>query len=116
MARKAIQGDVLVIGQLRHRVSIQTEGGDPDDYGEVIPSWTTSATRWAAVEPLTGREFWASQQLKSEVSHKVTMRGGISITPDMRLLFDSRPFDVISVRDIDERGQWIEVLAKERLT
>ena len=44
-------------GQLRHRVTIQQATETTDGFGGVTQAWATFATVWAAVEPLTGREY-----------------------------------------------------------
>jgi len=50
-------------GTLRHLVLIeQKTAGTPDPVtGEAPVTWTTFATTYAAIEPLSGREFLAAQ-------------------------------------------------------
>ena len=45
------------IGTLRHRVELQEPVENQDGYGEAERTYTTYATVWASVEPLSGREL-----------------------------------------------------------
>ena len=50
----------LAAGKLRHRVQLQAPFQSQDDSGDIINSWITQYTVWAAIEPLSGKEFIAS--------------------------------------------------------
>ena len=73
-------------GKLRHRVDIQdyTETQDTTT-GEMVKTWGTLAVVWAAIEPLSAKEFIASQAEQSKVSLRVTIRYRDDIKPNMRL-------------------------------
>lgn len=104
-------------GKLRHRITIeQPTAGSADVYGERDDSWSEFAERWASVEPLTGREFFAAQQVQSAVTHKVILRHLEGVTEQMRIKHDSRYLYVISVRNIAERDRMLELLCAERTT
>lgn len=102
-------------GSLRHRVEIQSDGGSQDATGQKVPSWSTTATVWASIEPVSGREYLAAGQFNAEVSHFVVMRydSTITVTPANRLKFGSRYFAIISVRNVEERGRMLELGCKE---
>jgi head-tail adaptor len=44
----------LPIGAMRHRLVLQTPAETPDLAGGVVRGWSTVATLWAAIEPLSG--------------------------------------------------------------
>lgn len=70
-------------GRLRHRVRIErlipvldSDGEviqDPDT-GEVLRTWITLGEVWAAVEPLSGREFIQSQETQAKVEARIVFR------------------------------------------
>ncbi|WP_253637875.1 phage head closure protein [Achromobacter insolitus] len=66
---------MLDSGKLRHRVSIEriTRTQDPDT-GAIGETWTEVAKVWAAVEPLSAREFVQSAAGQSEVTARITIR------------------------------------------
>jgi SPP1 family predicted phage head-tail adaptor len=101
-------------GELRHRVSLQTNGGTSvDAYGARAQSWTTTVTVWAAVEPLHGNELFRAQQVQAEATSRIRLRGGVTLTPQSRILFGARVFEVLSVQNLDERGQELQAICKE---
>lgn len=73
-------------GKLRHRIEIQdyTESQDGTT-GAVTKSWSTFAEVWAAIEPLSAKEFMAAQSEQSKVSVRVTLRYRDDLQPNMRL-------------------------------
>jgi SPP1 family predicted phage head-tail adaptor len=105
----------LEAGKLRHRVLIQQDAGNTtDEHGQPIQVWQDVATRWAAVEPLQGREVWQAQQARPEVTHRITLRaGGLTLTTKMRVIFEARTFEIQSVIDRGERGAELELICKE---
>lgn len=84
-------------GRLRHRIVIQNFTTSTDTYGEPIKTWATWATVWAAVEPLSGREYWNAQQVQSEVNTRIRIRLRDGVTPLMRVNWDGRLFDIENV-------------------
>lgn len=102
-------------GDLRHRVILQTGTTTADAGGGGSVAWSNTATVWAKVEPLSAREQFHADQLRGPVSHKITMRyrSDVTVTPSLRISFDSRLFNIRGVRKLDEINQWIEVMAEE---
>ncbi|MFY2995869.1 phage head closure protein [Achromobacter xylosoxidans] len=66
---------MLHSGKLRHRVSIEriTRIQDPTT-GAMTETWSEIAEVWAAVEPLSAREFVQSAAGQSEVTARITIR------------------------------------------
>jgi SPP1 family predicted phage head-tail adaptor len=95
-------------GRLRHRVQIQSKPAnqqDRDPAGGVAEVWTTEATRWAAVEPLRGKELLEAHMVDGRLTHKVTMRHYEGLTAAHRLLFGTRVLNVLMPpMNPEERG------------
>lgn len=100
-------------GELRHQITIQhktvTRGGMG---GEVI-TWSDVGTVWAAVEPISGREYFAAKTENAEVSHRIRIRHRNGITSGMRVSWGARVFDIQAVLDIQERGREIHLMCVE---
>jgi SPP1 family predicted phage head-tail adaptor len=77
----------LAAGRLRHRVSIKekTLVTINPDTGEKGYVWIEVALVWAAIEPLSAREFIASQQMDSKVTARIVMRYRAGMHAAMRL-------------------------------
>ena len=78
-------------GDLRHRVDIlnYTETQDTTT-GELVKSWGTLATVWAAIAPLSAKEFIAAQSTQSKILLRVTIRYRDDIKPNMRLYYAAK--------------------------
>ncbi len=103
-------------GPLRHRVQIQTVTETVDAIGGISPVWATTATLWAAVEPLRGDERATQQQIDAAVTHRVRMRHGTDISPKDRLVHLGRTFDIASVLNVGERDKQLEIMCSEQIS
>lgn len=66
---------MLDSGKLRHRVSIERVSYVQDaTTGAMVETWAEIAKVWAAVEPLSAREFVQSAAGQSEVTARITIR------------------------------------------
>ncbi len=90
---------------LRHRVEIQKLTSVYDEWGDPTEEWATIATAWAAVEPVSGREYWAAATVRAEATVKVTLRYIPGITPQHRLLFRGEIYDIKSVINTETRNR-----------
>ena len=101
-------------GRLRHRITIQNPTKQRNQVGETVLAWKDLATVWAAVEPVSGKEFFAAKQVIAEVTHKIRTRYRPGISPQSRVLFNGRTFEVNSVINRDERNRELEIMATEQ--
>ena len=66
---------MLDSGKLRHRISIERiERTQHPVTGAIAETWTEIAKVWAAVEPLSAREFVQSAAEQTEVTARITIR------------------------------------------
>jgi SPP1 family predicted phage head-tail adaptor len=105
-------------GLLRHRITIQVDTPTQDDYGEPIASWGTFATRWAAVEPVSGREtvMAGDQQVEASGGVRVRLRRLDGVSVKHRISWDSRLFDIESVVNDPTNARWQVLYCREVLT
>lgn len=94
----------LEAGKLRHRVTIEQQITIINDLGEQETAWVEFARRWAAVEPLSGRERFLAEQAQSEVVTRITIRYLAGVTASMRALHRGKIYDIKSVREDRESG------------
>jgi SPP1 family predicted phage head-tail adaptor len=103
-------------GALRRQVALQTRIASKDTFGQASVSWTTTATTWADIEPLSGRELMAAQAQQAETTHKVSIRYRSGVTPAMRVVYQGRNFNVLSVLDDDMAHKSLTLLCSEGMT
>ena len=101
------------IGSLRHVVQVQSRTISRDDYGGAQQTWATIATRFAKVEPLSGRELWRAQGVTPEATHRVVMRYMEAVTAKCRLVHKGKVFQIESVLDVDELRNIMVLICKE---
>ncbi len=102
-------------GKLRHRVEVQSRTLTQDSYGDVLPTWTTQATRWAEVVPVSGREVHLAGRITSETTHTVRLRYLSGLDSKWRILWGTRVLEIESVINTDEIN-WEMVLACKEVT
>jgi SPP1 family predicted phage head-tail adaptor len=101
-------------GQLRHQITIQQQSTSLVG-GERVTTWTTVVQTWAAISPLSGREYLNAATVNANVSHRIVMRYQSGIGSAMRVQYGTRVFDIQSVLNIDERNREMHLLCLERL-
>jgi SPP1 family predicted phage head-tail adaptor len=100
-------------GSYRHIIVFQQMSSTHNSYGENTEEWTDIMKTRAGIYPISGREFFSSETVNSEVSHKVNTRFIKGITPDMRVKFDGRLFSIISIINFQEKNVELQLLCKE---
>jgi SPP1 family predicted phage head-tail adaptor len=63
------------------------------------------------VSPMSGREYEESQKLRTETTYKISARFFRNITPEMRILYDNKEFEIVSVLDLNERHEELQIIA-----
>jgi SPP1 family predicted phage head-tail adaptor len=91
------------IADLRQRIKFQNLVRAPDGQGGFTESWTDFQEVWAQVVPASAKELYFAQQIRPEITHKITIRNLIGLNTSMRILFGSRVFQVKGIRNEDER-------------
>lgn|SRR4030065_1640189 len=100
-------------GELRNYITIQQPTESQDANLELILTWSTFATVWASIEPLIGREFYAARQVNAELTGKISLRFINGITAKMRVLYDSKTYNIEAVIDVENRHKELILLVKE---
>ena len=103
-----------MIGQLKHRVTVQESVRVPDSGGGFTHVWQAigmAPNIYAAIMPLSGREILRFHQLETAVTHRITVRYRDDIRPAMRMLKGDIVYDIGTVTDKDGLGVYLEILA-----
>jgi SPP1 family predicted phage head-tail adaptor len=101
------------IGSLRLRVQIQTYTETQDATHKTLKTWETTKTVWADIKPMKGLITFDTKQIGEQVTHKVIIRYQPYITTENWLYMNSRRFRIRSVRNVDERNRYLELLCEE---
>ena len=99
-------------GQLDQRVTVERYTSTEDELGQPIEAWAPLFTCWAAVEPLTGREYLAAQAAVSEVTAKIRMRFRPWMTAEDRVIHNGTTYGIQSVIDVRSEHRELHLMCK----
>lgn len=104
-------------GGLSHRIKIEIQTGRQNEYGEPlnIGDEGNYIEVWASITPIVGKEFFAAEKENSEITHKIRIRYASGIKPSMRVNFNNRIFQIMSVINYQERNSELQLMCKELL-
>ena len=97
-------------GRLRHRLVLQSKTEARDSYGSTLITWTTEATVWGGIEPLTGKELFAQQQVQSESSVRIVLRSYTGLDETWRVVNGGEVYAINSVLDDDESAHFTTLM------
>ncbi len=102
-------------GMLEHQVSLQRLTLVPDGVGGGTEHWTQIGTPWCCILPAGGWERLTSMKLEAEITHSIYMRYRADIHPRDRIVFRTRTFDILSIIDLEEAKEFLELKCEEDL-
>jgi SPP1 family predicted phage head-tail adaptor len=102
-------------GDLNKRVELQIPTTSTNSMGETILTYTTRATVWAAVEPMSGRLLFEAQQANSQVQGRVRIRYRTDIKPTWRIKYGTRYLEILSIVNYKEANDDLQILYKETI-
>ena len=101
------------IGQLRHRLTIESPGDTPDDEGGVTRVYTASGALWAQIRTLGSVARRAAERDEAVVTHHILFRSTPALTCDMRLRLGARLFRILALDNLDERQTFMRAHCEE---
>ena len=105
-------------GSKRVKLKVQSNPRPDDGFGgqdNVAGAWTNKIEIWAKMKKTSGREIFANRETSTRNLYKFTMVFPLSVTVLVtdRLLVGTRPFNIHSVENVDERRRELVVIAEE---
>lgn len=103
-------------GTLNRQVTIRKSTATQNTYGEQERGWTDLMTIWARVNPLSGSERFAAQQIRADLDTEFTVRYTTAIRPDMLIAYGGLEYDIHALIDVGDRHRELRILAAARTT
>lgn len=103
-----------MIGEMRHRLTLQTRLRTADGAGGFTESWQDAAENpqvWAAIETVGAGESVSHRKTGMTATHRIFLYYRADITADMRLTDGSVAYDIVAVLDRGMRKEYLEVVA-----
>ena len=101
------------IGELKHRITFLKPTITVNENGFETEIFIDYKTVWAAVSNLNGREFFAAAQVNQENTVKFTIRYMLGLEESMRIIFQSKTYNITAIDNIKYKNRYIEIKAME---
>ena len=100
------------------QITIQQNLGVPDGRGGTPENWITKYSKVnARIQPLSASERVQWGALAADISHTIYIaNGALDVKPSERIVWDSRTFKILGVRNIDELDEFLTVTVRELKT
>lgn len=109
-------------GELRTPIRIQREVSDGtgsfaekswvDICGEEDANYPYIRAKWINVH---GSEAWVADSVQAQLGATVTIRFRPDVTPNCTILLGETRYQIVSLDNIHQRGEWLEIKAKVAL-
>jgi SPP1 family predicted phage head-tail adaptor len=100
-------------GLLRHRLVLEAPVESADGAGGLVRSYSTAATLWAEVTPVSAARALEAERLGARITHRIAIRFSGDITTRHRFRDGERIFRIVSLRDRDGRKRFLTIEAEE---
>ena len=87
------------IGNLNRRISILKYEVTRDEYGGEQREWVVQRTLWARIEPVSGTEYFKSQQVEAQNITTITIRYRTDISVLNRIKYLDKTYEIIGISD-----------------
>lgn len=103
------------IGRTNKRITFCRYEEKENDLSQMEQKRTEVKTVWASVEPTRGREYQEAQRIRPELTYRITTRYHKGITQDMFIKWGGRFFNIVSVINVKERNEMLEIICIEKI-
>lgn len=103
------------IGRTNKRVTFCRYEEKENELLQTEQALVEKKTVWASVEPTRGREYQEAQRIRPELTYKITTRYHKDITPDMFIKFKERYFQIVSIINVREHNEMLEIVCTEKI-
>ena len=98
-------------GELDRKITVERAMAVTSGTGEVTHTWATFATIWARRVPIKADEYFTAQQVNAPVDARFQIRWRDGLDSAMRLVYDGKTYDILSIQEIGRREGY-DILAR----
>jgi len=100
-------------GRLRHLITLQTFTASIDANRKPTRTYSTLAQVWADMSYTTGTESVVADQVEARNLVVFTIRYRSDVTPQMRVLYNSKYYEITAVLDREGRRRMLDLATTE---
>jgi SPP1 family predicted phage head-tail adaptor len=101
------------IGDLKNRIQLEAPVAASDNMGGSTDTFTTMATIWAAIWPVSASEQIEGMGATMTITHRIRIRYREDVIPSWRINFKGKYYNIVSIINPGMNNRMIEILAKE---
>ena len=101
------------IGDLKHRVTLQSMTKTADGMGGYTEVAKNEATVWASIWPISASEQAQAMQAVMTISHRVRIRYNEDINASWRIKFGTKYFNIVSIINPNMANKHLDLMVKE---
>lgn len=99
---------------MRQRITFQSKTLTSDDCGGGEATYSDVVTVWAQVQALrNGQEKFIGSQVESIKKYRITICYMDNINNRMRIVYGTNIMGILSITNVDERHESLEIIAQE---
>ena len=102
-----------MLSTLNRRVTLEAQALAPDGGGGFTASWSTLATVWAAIEPISGADVFGPDASEARVKYRIIIRRRTDVIAGMRVNANGTVFTIHSVMDDGPQAQFLTLTTEE---
>lgn len=102
-------------GTLNKRIKIQAATKVADGMGGFTETFSTIATVFAAIWPLSATETVQSMQTGATISHRIRIRYRSVLRPSWRLKFGEKFYNIVSIINPNMKNEYLDLMCKEAI-
>lgn len=100
-------------GKLRHYAELQKKVQTKTDAGGQTTSWVKEKNFWCEIRPISGVQRMESMRRNSKISHEILAWFDADITPEKRIVFDGKAYNIEAAWSPDEKKAHTKIIASE---
>jgi SPP1 family predicted phage head-tail adaptor len=100
-------------GELNTQIILKKPTQARSSSRELVTTYSTVATVWAAVEWENGRRFEEAKKLNAEVQGVIRIRYRTDVKPYWRISYGNRTIQILSIANVHERDRELVLWCKE---
>lgn len=107
-----LNGKPINPGELSVLIYLQSRSVSGETGGFQVSVWSTQAVVWARWQNAHGSEVWAAQSVQAEAPATVLIRYCAGVDPTWAALKGADRYEIVSVDDLYERHEYMELKVK----
>lgn len=102
-------------GLFNKRITFQSFSEVLNENGFPVENWVDVKRVWSMIRTLKGTEYYQAATTQNENAMRFVIRYTTGLHPDMRVLYNSRYFDIESIINDDEANKTLTIMVKEAI-